>query len=210
MITFDASNSSADNGHALTAYSWNFGDGSTNTGKTLQHMYAAIGSYSVTLVVADDSSPALRATNTVAISVCLDNQPPIANAGGPYTANLGEAVTFNGSASSDANTNYGDSIVSYSWNIVNLTHSGYGDALLSGVSPSLPAGYVNTIGTGALVAVRLTVKDSFGAIGTNSSTLTVYDNRPFATFTATPNPSGCGQSVTFDASQSTHGRPDRH
>jgi hypothetical protein len=57
--------------------------------------------------------------------------------------------------------------------------------------------------------VSLTVTDSLGGTGTSSTTLKIYDNRPFASFTANPNPAVCGQVVQFDGRSSSHGRPDR-
>ena len=57
--------------------------------------------------------------------------------------------------------------------------------------------------------MQLTVTDSFGETDNADTTLSIYDNRPFAAFTADPNPCACNESVIFDASSSTHGRPDR-
>ena len=51
--------------------------------------------------------------------------------------------------------------------------------------------------------------DSFGATGTDDSELKIFINEPAAAFTAVPNPCACNQSVSFDASGSMHGRPDR-
>ena len=48
---FDAGGSSDDAG--VITYTWLFGDATTGTGRTLNHAYAAEGSYTVTLTVAD-------------------------------------------------------------------------------------------------------------------------------------------------------------
>jgi hypothetical protein len=50
-VALDASTSSDD--HGITAYAWDFGDGQTGTGKTVEHTYATSGCYQVTLVVSD-------------------------------------------------------------------------------------------------------------------------------------------------------------
>jgi len=57
------------------------------------------------------------------------------------------------------------------------------------------------------VAVRVT--DDDGAWATSSTEVTVYRNEPIAAFTAIPNPCACNQSVSLDASNSSHGHPER-
>lgn len=52
---FDGSGSSDSDG-LITNYSWDFGDGNTGSGSTVNHTYASGGSYSVTLTVTDDGS----------------------------------------------------------------------------------------------------------------------------------------------------------
>ena len=62
---------------------------------------------------------------------------------------------------------------------------------------------------GVAIPIRLQVTDTFGASSTADTTLRIYNNEPVAAFTAVPNPSACNQSVSFDASSSAAGRPDR-
>jgi PKD repeat protein len=50
---FDGSGSTDTDG-TVTSYAWDFGDGSTGTGATPQHTYAAAGTYTVKLTVTDD------------------------------------------------------------------------------------------------------------------------------------------------------------
>ncbi len=97
-VAFNGSGSSDPEGQPLT-YSWTFGDGATATGATPTHAYAAAGSYTVTLVVNDGGLNSQPATTTASIGA--GNQPPIADAGGPYTGTPGQPVAFNGSGSSD-------------------------------------------------------------------------------------------------------------
>lgn len=53
VCDFDATPSTDGDG-TLDAYAWDFGDGQTGAGPTPNHVYAAAGSYVVTLVVTDD------------------------------------------------------------------------------------------------------------------------------------------------------------
>ena len=130
----------------------------------------------------------------------IDATPPVAQHGGPYSADLGSGVTFNGSSSFDPDA--GDSIASYSWSIASGAYA------LAGPTPSLTQLEVDALGAGTH-SVQLTVTDTFGATNSSSTTLAIYDNRPFASSTANPNPTACSQPVGFNASSSYHGRPDR-
>jgi PKD repeat protein len=62
--SFDATGSSDPDGH-VTAWDWNFGDGTSGSGATTSHTYAA-GNYSVTLTVTDDKG--LRSSQQVTVS----------------------------------------------------------------------------------------------------------------------------------------------
>ena len=119
------------------------------------------------LTVMDDNVPPNAAFATVEINVNQGNQAPVANAGGPYTVDLGNRVTLNGAASSDPNASCGDEIVAYSSDI------GNGAIALSGATPSLSGAQLAGLGVGTPHAVRLTVTDGFGATGSVTTTLTV-------------------------------------
>ena len=67
---------------------------------------------------------------------------------------------------------------------------------------------VNSLGAGVF-PLALTVTDTLGATNRATTTLTVYNNRPFAAFTRNPVVPGPGQPVAFYAGSSSHGRPDR-
>lgn len=87
------------------------------------------------------------------------NQPPVANAGGPYSAAVGAPVTLDGSASRDPD----GSIASYAWNFGNGTSG-------SGATPSA------TYATAGTFTVTLTVTDNAGATNQASTTVTVTPN----------------------------------
>ena len=129
-ITFDGSGSADPNGDALS-YSWDFGDGSTGSGVSPTHTYAAAGIYTVTLTVSDgqlDSNPAATSAEIAvppATPAPPANSAPTADAGGPYTGDVGVAIRFDGTGSSDPD---GDALT-YSWN--------FGDGSTgSGATPS--------------------------------------------------------------------------
>jgi serine protease len=65
--TFNASTSSDPDGE-ITAYAWNFGDGSTGTGVTASRTYAAAGTYTVVLTVTDDEGATGSASHSVTVS----------------------------------------------------------------------------------------------------------------------------------------------
>src|SRR3989442_4795104 len=200
-LTFDGSGSYASSGLHVVSYAWNFGDGVTGTGSTTTHAYSTFGTYSATLTVTDNNVPAKTGASTVVVNVNQGNHAPVANHGGPYITDLGAGVTLNGTGSSDADTLCGDSITSYAWTI-------NGAITFIAASPSLTAAQVNALGVGTF-PVSLTVTDTFGVTNTASTTLSIYNNVPTASFTANPNPAACQQTLTFNGSSSTAVRPDR-
>jgi PKD repeat protein len=64
--SFDGAGS-ADSDGTITTYGWNFGDGSSGSGVTVQHVYTESGSYTVTLTVTDNAG----ATAAIVKSVSL-------------------------------------------------------------------------------------------------------------------------------------------
>ena len=101
-VTFDGSASTDD--HAIADYLWDFGDGITASGLSVQHDYTVPGTYTVALTVTDHARQSDTATTTVTVTV---NDPPQANPGGPYVFDQAYAyrgqwtVPLDGTASSD-------------------------------------------------------------------------------------------------------------
>jgi TolB protein len=139
----------------------------------------------------------LAATCSGTSMTCPPNAPtanhtPVANAGGPYSVNLGLGVSLNGAGSSDPDASCGDTIQSYSWVIANGTPSAIN---LSGVGPSLTSVQVSALGAGVF-PVLLTVSDSFGASSNANTTLTI---QPGCTLVQCPAASGpCKVAGTCD------------
>ena len=64
-VSFDAGGSSDNAG--IVSYDWDFGDGTSGTGKTTTHEYTSEGTYTVTLTVKDAAEN--QATNTMLVTV---------------------------------------------------------------------------------------------------------------------------------------------
>lgn len=66
-VRFDAT-SSDDTDGPVVSYSWNFGDGSTDSGMMVYHRFTTAGTYTVTLRVTDDAGASNTTTQTVHVS----------------------------------------------------------------------------------------------------------------------------------------------
>lgn len=169
-INFNGTGSSHPNPtRSIVSYSWDFGDTTSGTGSTTTHAYSAFGTFNAVLTVTDNTGA--QDTESLFVTVSQGNQPPVANAGGPYSAILGSGigVSLDGSGSTDPNTGCGDSIVSFAWNIASGTYN------LTGSNPSLTYAQIVSLGAGSH-PVQLTVTDGFGATGVSNTTLTVSSN----------------------------------
>ncbi|MDH5376902.1 MAG: S8 family serine peptidase [Gammaproteobacteria bacterium] len=131
-IAFDGSGSSDPDEDPLT-YTWDFGDGDTGSGVSPSHTYLWGGAFTVSLTVNDGRGG--TDTVTTFAEVTEVNDPPIADANGPYSGVVDEPIVFDGSGSSDFDNQDGnsanDQVLSYSWDFgdsssgtgVNPTHS---------------------------------------------------------------------------------------
>jgi chitinase len=54
-VFLDASASTVSSGRTIVGYAWNFGDGSTGSGRTTSHIYSRAGTYTVVLAVTDST-----------------------------------------------------------------------------------------------------------------------------------------------------------
>lgn len=123
-MRFNAS-ASADPDGDVVGYAWDFGDGQSGDGQVVDHVYAAPGSYTVTLVVTDDRGASASSSRSVAVTVA-------ASVSGIITAAAGMMV--------DADIN--DPAAPYAGNDTPATAQPLANPVLLG-------GYVNNIMTGA-------------------------------------------------------------
>jgi PKD repeat protein len=178
-------------GGGITKYTWDLdGNGSyetdTGTTPTTTVAFATAGSHTVRLRVFD----ACGASDVDSVGVFVQNTPPTASwTSSPTPGKVGQAMTFNGSASADP----GGSIASYTWS--------WGDGTPNTTSAAATAQH--TFATSGQHLVTLSVIDNDGASSGGNSQLVRVNAKPTANFTATPNPSLLGEQVTFNAASST-------
>jgi PKD repeat protein len=124
---------SYDTDGSIASYVWNFGDGTTGSGATVQHTYTGVGSYTATLTVTDnrggtatttvgiqtqqDPNAVIRvqsialATQSVAggkqvrATVKITNPSGSVMSGATVTGNFSGAVTGTGTATTDSSGN---------------------------------------------------------------------------------------------------------
>lgn len=188
-ISFDGTSSTG----AITAYSWDFGDGDSGNGATASHTYSIAGTYTATLQVTADTGAIAIATT----SITVEDPPIVLN---PPTAVIsstsasGEAplnVTFNGADSTTGN----GSIISYDWDL------GDGTKAIGTTASHI----YSTAGT---YHVTLLVTDEKGLTDTESTPIvvteaTVINEPPTASFSSTPTEGTTPLTILFDGSPST-------
>jgi PKD repeat protein len=161
VLTLVATGSTDPQGETLT-YAWNFGDGGTATGVVAQHTYAQAGTYTVSLTVTDTSGLSDTKTEQAIIAA-----PPTARPGGPYTAYVGTALTFNGSASSDPQ----GLPLTYHWSFGDNSSAG------TGATPTHTYSGTNSYGGSGTFTVTLVVTNSAG-VSSPAATTTVNISIP--------------------------------
>ena len=185
-VGFDGTGSRDPDGSIVT-YAWDFGDGNTGSGPTPSHAYAAGGVFTVTLTVTDSDNLQDTATASASIADASGTQPPVADAGGPYSGMTGMAIQFDGSGSTDPD----GTIASYDWD--------FGDG--NGTSGATP---VHTYAAAGSYTATLTVTDGTGGSDSASASVQVSDQVNRA---PTANPGGPynvepGEAVAFDGTGS--------
>jgi PKD repeat protein len=159
------------------SYSWTFGDSGTSTLANPTHAYATAGTFTVTLIVTDSSTPAqsVTATHSVTISAKLAADFTFS----PTSPTTGQTVTFTSTVSG------GTTPYAYSWT--------FGDGATSAV-----ANPTHAYATAGTFTVTLTVTDSSTPAQSATASHTVTVSGPLtADFTSSPSAPIIGGTVTF-------------
>jgi len=181
VINFNASDSYDPDGY-IASYSWDFGDGTTDSGVTVSHSYVDDGEYSVTLKVVDNRG----ATDSKTAVKLVKNRPPIASLMGyVVSCEKEEIVTFDASSSYDLD----GTIVEYFWD--------FGDgSTATGVKVS--TAYTES----GAYTVTLTVTDDDGATDTIATSKIVRNKSPVAIFTESAETVYINETISFNAAES--------
>ncbi len=220
-VSFDGRGSNHPHpGIDVVAWRWDFdGDGQVDAnGAQATHAFPAFsfdGPFEVALEV-EDSRGHVGET-TIEVTVNIGNRAPTANAGGfrdqngvvqgPYAIAVGESLQLDAAGSSDPNSDCGDAIVTYRWDVGD---DGRYDVQGDGPRPPvLSWNDLNQLGIDGpgQYDIELQVTDRFGLTQTAVQTLVVAVG-PAARASANPGRAGCSQQVTFDGSQSSTDGPE--
>ncbi|NQT24195.1 PKD domain-containing protein [candidate division KSB1 bacterium] len=155
----------------VLTYSWNFGDGQTASGQNVTHAYADNFIYTVTLTVNDDDG----GSDTDQLTATIANLSPTAEAGGPYSGILNQAVQLYGSASDPGSADV--SSLAYAWDLDN-------DGVYDDATGANPAPTFSSEGT---YPISLRVTDKDGASDTDGSSIAVANG---VQIVVTTSPSG--------------------
>jgi PKD repeat protein len=185
-VQFDASTSRPAAGRTITAYQWNFDDGTTGTGIAPSHAFTTARTFAVRLTVTDDFGQT-GTTSVPTVQVSLASPTTADFQFQPASPSPNQTVSFDASLSRPAS---GRTITNYSWN---FDDGGTATGVTTSHAFALSRSY----------NVRLTVTDDSGLTVTASKSVAVTSVAPTARFTFLPPTPDVGQSVTFDGSQST-------
>lgn len=142
-VNFDASESSDPDG-VVVDWAWNFGDGNTGAGKTINHTYAAPGDYPVTLVVKDDEGKRDTLTSVVSIKAAM------------YVESIVKYVVNNANGSQGANKKDNQALAEVQIKEVggNPVANAYVTITFSGGITETVSAYTNTSGVAYLFSTQ--------------------------------------------------------
>ncbi len=187
-VRFDASASTDEGVACLDActYSWNFGDGSTGTGRIISHTFASAGTYTVVLTVTDgvgtsaSSATAVTVSDVAAPTVTLAVQPspPVADQLATLTATATPAADHG--------------ISSYAWT--------FGDGTTQTTTGPTVTKTYSVVGT---YVATVTVTDDLGQTASASLQFTIVGSGVTGSFTSSPTSPTTAITVQFNGVAST-------
>ncbi len=184
-VTLDGT-PSADSDGSVEEYDWTVetsnGYSMSYSGSQITYAWESEGTFDVTLTVTDNGEK----TNSVTETIDVGNTSPTANVSvTPERPDVGQAVTFTGSDSRDAEGNVDE----YAWSIAGSEK--YGEEV------------THAFDSRGEHAVELTVTDTAGATDSSTVRLFVGNRAPSPSVSHSPTEVTAGTTVTFDASEST-------
>src|SRR3989344_3897105 len=183
VIIFDGSQSSDPDG-TITTFAWNFGDGSTATGRIATHAFTSLGTFTVTLTVTDNNGATASDTATV-----IANGRPTAALVCPASGKIGETLLFDARQSTDDGqiTNY---------------HFNFGDGTTATQqNPLIAKSYAST-GT-FMVTLTVTDEDNLSHQASCSIQISAVANLPPVANAGLDRTVSINDMITFDGSGST-------
>jgi PKD repeat protein len=184
-VVFDASATTDEGAACLDActYAWDFGDGTTATGRVVTRQFQAARTYTVTLTVTDRAGTSTSIIRNIAVG---EGAAPVASfTFSPSAPALFESVTFNAQGS---RAGVPGRTITAEWN--------FGDGSTgSGITTSHA---YSSLGT---YTVTLTVTDNAGVRSITTQTVSVTSGVT-AAFTYSPTDPLVGEAVFFDAEPS--------
>jgi len=184
-VTFDGSGTQSQDANSLT-YTWDFGDGTTQKGEKVTHVYSKGGTYKATLAV-DDGRATACSVSKATVNVAVNSQPEVQlKAVNPACVN--ENISFDASGSRDADAD----ALTYTWD--------FGDGTTQKGTSQINHRYAK----GGTYTARVSVDDRKGTSCSESSeAVTVKVNTP-PLANSGPNLVCCvGAQATFDGSASS-------
>jgi len=191
---------SSDSDGTIVSWQWDFGDGSTVNGETVDHVYDwddnDSRSFSVILKVMDNSGGEAVTSKTVTVTGGEPNQLPTADFSySPTSPKEGETIYFNASTSSDPD----GSIAAWEWD--------FGDGTTD-TGENVTHSYTWDEEGDKTFTVTLKVTDDRDGVAFTDQSITVgkeeeENQPPRARFSYSPSAPKKGDPVTFDASSSS-------
>jgi PKD repeat protein len=148
---------STDADGTVTAWSWNFNDGTAlDVNRNPSHTFATAGTFNVTLTVTDNAGGTGSTTVPVTVTGGSANQAPVADFS-PPACSVSVPCAFADASTDDVG------VTAWSWN--------FGD----GTAPDNTQNPTHTFGTAGAYQVTLTVTDAGGLTNALTKTVTVTD-----------------------------------
>ena len=181
VVSFDGSGSYDPDG-VIVSYLWDFGDGTTGSGFSVQHVFSKNGKYVIVLTIKDN----IGTTDSIGVTMIVRNRLPFSF----FTVSLetvdtGDVVSFDGSGSYDPD----GVIVSYLWDFGDGT-TGSGEITIHAYAED------------GVYTVTLTVNDDENANGFSSLSEHVNNRIPVASFTDNATVIEVSEPISFDGSGS--------